>query len=143
MVKPTLCGLRWSTVVAVTFFVFAIRAQAGEEDIVINEIMYHPPFDLGELQYIELYNRGTTEVDLTKWSFTKGVHFVFPDKTRVPAGEYVVVCRNPKVFTANYGSDISALGNFTNHLSHGGEKVELSNARGTVIDAVKYSDHEP
>src|SRR5436190_7682959 len=52
------------------------RAELGS--VVINEIMYHPPRDLEQLQYVELFNAGKTERDLSGWSFSKGVKFVFP-----------------------------------------------------------------
>lgn len=111
--------------------------------IVINEIMYHPPFELEDLQYIELFNSGKNEVDLSKWSFSKGIKFSFPDQTRLAAGGYLVICRNRTAFSANYGQSIAALGNFSGKLSHRGEKIELADAAGKVIDAVKYSDSDP
>jgi hypothetical protein len=120
-----------------------ITGRAAETEVIINEIMYHPPLDLEELQYVELYNRGTASVDLSKWSFTKGLKFVFPEQTQLASGAYLVVCRNRTVFSANYGQNIAAVGNFTGKLSHRGEKIELSDAAGNVVDAVKYADTDP
>jgi spore coat protein H len=105
--------------------------------------MYHPPLGLDDLQYVELFNRGETPVDLSKWSLGKDVQFEFPANTQLAAGAYVVVCRKAEAFTANYGSEIPLLGNFSGHLSHHGQRVELCNAAGAIIDAVKYSDHSP
>jgi len=143
MLKRTQYGLSPFTVVALVVFTLILKVQASDTDVVINEIMYHPPFDMEELQFIEIYNRGSTEVDVSKWSFTKGIQFVFPDQTRLPASGYLVVCRNAKVFSSNYGGGIPAVGNFSGRLSHGGEKVELADAKGNPIDSVKYADHEP
>ena len=33
-------------------------ARAEPSEVVINEIMYHPPGDLEDLHYIELFNAG-------------------------------------------------------------------------------------
>ena len=132
-----------STVVALVLASIAISSRAADKDIIINEIMYHPPLDLEELQYVELFNRGQASVDLSGWSFAKGIQFDFPKSTQLAAGGYLVVCRNTKMFAGNYGNKIAALGDFTGKLSHRGEKIELNNAEGLLIDSVKYSDHEP
>jgi hypothetical protein len=117
--------------------------NAADTDVVINEIMYHPPLELDQLQYIELFNRGPTSVDLSRWSFTKGVKFTFPDKTSLEPGAYLVICRNAATFSQTYGQQIPVLGDFSGKLGHHGEKLELFNARGQVVDEVKYSDRDP
>src|SRR5437660_6050852 len=105
----------------------AMTAIAAASDVVINEIMYHPPLDMEELQYVELFNRGKAEADLSHWSFTKGIKLTFAEKTRIPAGSYLVVCRNLEVFEANY-KGVTAMGDFTGKLSHRGERIELRDA---------------
>jgi hypothetical protein len=111
--------------------------------VVINEIMYHPPNDLEELQYIELFNASSTEADLSGWSFTKGVKFSFAPGTKVPANGFLVVCRNRAKFVERYGTAARIGGEFEGHLSHNGERIELSDSAKTVIDALKYSDSWP
>ena len=137
------CGLRPLAVVGWFLISFALSSAAREKDIVINEIMYHPPLELEELQYLELFNRGAEPVDLSGWSFTKGVKYTFPPATTLAPGEFLVVCRDTGVFSGNYRNQVRALGNFTGKLSHRGETIELSNAAGAVIDSVKYSDSAP
>jgi spore coat protein H len=139
----SLSDFRAPALKALIVWALTASARGAETDIIINEIMYHPPLQLDDLQYVELFNRGETTVDLSKWSFTKGIQFEFPPKTELAAGSYLVICRNSRTFTSNYGTDVPVLGNFSGRLSHHGEKLELSNAAGTVIDTVKYSDHAP
>jgi len=119
----------------------ALPSPVGQ--VVINEIMYHPPLELEDLQYVELYNRGKSSVDLSGWSFSKGIKYVFPKATRLDAGEYLVICRNVKAFAGNYGRKAAALGDFEGKISHRGEKIELDKADGAVIDKVKFSDSAP
>src|SRR5260370_35560823 len=102
MLKLAQFGGLTSTVVAVVLASVALT-HADDNGIVINEIMYHPPRELEDLQYVELYNRGKSSVDLSGWSFSKGIKYVFPKSTRLDAGEYLVVCRNVKAFAGNYG----------------------------------------
>jgi hypothetical protein len=116
---------------------------AADTDVTLNEVMYHAPQDLDELQYVELFNRGGTAVELTKWSFTKGAKFEFPPNSRIDPGGYLVVCRNLGVFARYYGSNVVPVGAFTGKLGRGGEKIELSNAAGRVVDSMKYSDRDP
>jgi len=122
---------------------FSTATRGADTDVVINEIMYHAPFDLDELQYIELFNRGSAEVDLSGWSLTKGIKYDFPDKTRLAAGGYLVVCRKAELLRANYGGNMPVIGGFCGRMSHHGERIELCNSARTLIDSVKYGDHEP
>src|ERR1700704_6512127 len=119
----------------------AVTTAAADSDVVINEIMYHPPLDMEELQYVELCNRGKTAVDISRWSFAKGIKFTFPEKTSIASGGYVVLCRNLEVFKANY-KGVAALGDWTGKLSHHGERIELRDTTGVVMDTVKFSDRE-
>lgn len=135
-------ALRWmmATVLALALAPAVVAANA---DVVINEIMYHPPLDMEPLQYVELFNRGSSEADLSGWSFTKGVQFEFPAGTRLAAGAFLIVCRNKPAFQKQYGADIPVAGEFSGKLSHRGEKLELADARAAVVDAVHYADQEP
>ena len=122
-------------------FSFALASNAA--DVVINEIMYHPPYDREGLQYIELFNAGTNNIDLGGWKLRKGVAFAFPQPTPLGPGGFIVVCRNRSEFIERYGPDVPLAGEFTGKLSHGGERLELADAHGRTVDSVKYSDRAP
>lgn len=141
MVK--LISLTVIRIAAVLLCLLPARIRAADSDVVINEIMYHAPLDLDELQYVELFNRGTADVDLSRWAFTKGIKFTFPDKTRLAAGGYLVVCRNTQMVVANYGREVPVIGNFSGNLSRHGEKLELCNPAGRLIDGLKFRGREP
>ena len=111
--------------------------------MVINEIMYHPDDDRDDLQFVELFNPGADALDVSGWSFTKGIEFVFPRPTVLPGGGFLVVCRDPAALRAHYRAQLTIAGTFTGKLSHKGERLELSDARGDRVDWVKYSDHLP
>lgn len=132
---------------AVSFLTFALpgpaAGAAGPGAVVINEIMYHPPGDREELQYVELFNRGAAAINLAGWSFDKGIDFTAPANTELPPGGYGVICRDPKAFAAYYGAEVAVLGAFKGKLSHSGEKLELLDAKKAAVDAVKYSDRAP
>ncbi len=128
---------------AVLFALLATPDGRADRGVVINEIMYHPPRDLDQVQYVELFNGGDAAADLSGWAFTKGIHFVFPTNTTLGPGAFLVVCRNRPAFVQHYGTAPVALGDFSGKLSHRRETVELSDAHGHIVEAVKYADEEP
>lgn len=109
--------------------------------VVINEILYHAPAELDDLQYVELHNAGTQPVDIGNWAFTKGIQFRFPAGARIEAQGYVVVCANAERFQEHYA--MAAAGVFQSKLGRKGERIELSDASGKRVDAVKFDDKVP
>src|SRR5207244_3748784 len=72
--------------------------------VVINEIFYHAPDDLDDLQWIELHNTADRAVDVGGWTLDQGRTFTFPAGTTIAAQDYLVVALNPEQFAKAYGS---------------------------------------
>src|SRR5947199_1257041 len=89
---------------------------AARAEVVINEIFYHAPDDLDDLQFIELHNTGDKAVNVAGWRLTRGVKFAFPANATIDANGYLVVCKNLKEFKKHYSFD--AAGQFDGSLSH-------------------------
>lgn len=96
--------------------------------VVINEIMYHPISEENDDQFIELYNRGTTAVDVSGWRFIQGIDYEFPGSTVIPAGGYLVVARNAeRLRSRNPGlNPQNTVGDFNGQLSGRGERLVLA-----------------
>jgi len=118
-------------------------AEVSAPRVVINEIMYHPPDDRDDLQFIELLNPGTNGVNLSGWSFTKGCRFDFPNGTQLRASGCVVICHDLTAFKAQYSGATNVAGAFTGKLSHNGERIELFDVQGRLVDTVKFGDRAP
>ena len=116
---------------------------SGEADVIINEIMYHPPSELEGEEYIELYNKGKISVDISGWEFTKGISYTFAPNTIIQPNSYLVVCRSIDDFRSSFDSKIPAVGNFIGSLRNRGERVTLSDETGKTIDNIKYGDRSP
>src|SRR5260221_3662856 len=114
--------------------------NAGDR-VVINEIFYNAPDDIEHLEYVELHNSGDQLVDLGGWAFTKGIKFKFPSGAGIRAKGFLVICRNRESFRQFYDAPVAGV--FSQHLSHKGERLELSDASGKVVDTVKYKDSAP
>lgn len=112
--------------------------QAG---VVINEILYHAPNDLDDVQFIELHNTGDEVIGLAGWKLTRGVTYEFAASAKLDANGYLVLCKNLQAFKKAYGFDPA--GQFKGALSHSEARLELLDAQGKSIDRVRYRSRAP
>ena len=123
------------------------RGSANEvprvTDLVINEIFYHPPENFDDPpedrdgEFLELFNRGTEELDLSGFSFTKGIEYTFPAGTSLAPGAYLVLAAHPQLIEERYGL-AGVLGWSQGVLSNEGENVRLVDRLGNLVDEVRY-----
>jgi len=112
-------------------------------DIRISEIHYNP-VESAALEFIELHNPGTSPVDMSRWAFVKGIRYEFEEGARIEPGEYLVVCKFPETVAAFYGIPESPLHTWLDStLDNGGERIELVDAMGALVDSVDYDDDPP
>ncbi len=106
--------------------------------IVISEIMYAPPSDHRQGEFIELYNRGNDPVNVGGWSFDSGISYTIPASTTIAAGGRLVVAQNAAFITANYPGAGSVVGDYGGSLSNSGEIIRLIDTTGNLADEVDY-----
>jgi len=113
-----------------------------QQDIVINEICYNPP-DVtpasDNKQWLELYNRGSSPVNLTGWNFASGITFDFPAGTVLAPGAYLAVAKDPTGLLAAFPG-IPVTGSFSGNLAGSGERLLLVDDAGNPADEVSYLD---
>ncbi|MBI4601432.1 MAG: lamin tail domain-containing protein, partial [Planctomycetes bacterium] len=121
------------------------------EDVVLNEIMYHTIDNDNRKEYVELHNKGSVAHDLTGWRMSDGIDFDIPPGTVIPAGGYLVIARDPTLFTGPasiYGlpagrvlspSTQAAIDRFGG-LRNRGERVTLSDQLERTVDTLRYHD---
>ena len=110
-------------------------------DLVITEIMYNPPESgTDSLEFIEIYNNGNIAADLTGYYFSDGVTGTFPSEL-LQAGDYILFAVDSVAMFNTFGVEAYQWTN--GGLSNGGETIEISDAAGTIIDAVTYDDYTP
>lgn len=104
------------------------NSTAVRPDVVINEILYAPVSLNDDEQFVELYNRGASPVDLSGWKFVAGLNYTFPDGRLLQPDSYVVVARNAARMLTNYPNlnATNLVGNFSGTLSHKGERIALA-----------------
>jgi hypothetical protein len=128
--------------ILILFLAFTnIKAQ-----IVINEINYKDATDFQTKDWIELYNNGSSSVDISNWVFKDDddTHeFVIPNGTTIPSDSYLVLVQILADFQTLFPAVSPILGDFTFGLSGGGELIQLFDAAGNLVDSVEYDDVDP
>ena len=119
--------------------------RQSESMIVINEIHYNPDLKTDLVEFIELYNTGPYDVDISGWRFCEGVDYTFPQGTIFPADSYRVIAEDPSLayspvtIPGKYGTNPSVvMGPFVGSLNNEGERIELCDLLGNTIDSVDY-----
>jgi len=111
-----------------------------DSTVVFNEIMYNPAGTgaaSDSQEWVELYNQMGVDVDLSGWSIQSGVEYTFAEGTILAGGGHLVIAADPAALKAATGY-ASAIGPFGGHLSNSGEKLELADRTGRVMDSVTY-----
>src|SRR5688572_17543039 len=62
---------------------------AADSVITFNEIMYHPAGDDPALEWLELHNQMSLNMDISGWRVEGGIEFRFPTNTTFRAGSYL------------------------------------------------------
>jgi hypothetical protein len=137
-------GSTWSAMCPKEFYI-------GQEykNIRINEIHYNVSdstingslVDGKEFDFIELKNRGTTDVDMTDVIFDKGVTIYFPDGFTIPAGGFAILAEDAVNFQVKYGFAPDLV--WEGKLDNGGETLRYVDPNKEVIDKVTYDDVFP
>jgi spore coat protein CotH len=111
----------------------------AERPVIINEIMFHPTPDGAGGEFIELFNRSTRAVDISGWSFTRGVSFTFGANAEIPGFGFVVIAADPAETESEY--DISnVFGPWDGALQNDAENLLIRDTLGNPVDRVRYAD---
>lgn len=115
-------------------------------ELLITEIHYNPRPDADgnseDLEFIELKNVSTDEMDLSGVRFTQGISFTFPLGTRLGSGQFMVLASSARHFTNRY-PQAPLFGTYQGQLDNSGETIALVHAAGAPIVSVTYQDKTP
>ncbi|MCA9185764.1 MAG: lamin tail domain-containing protein [Pirellulaceae bacterium] len=111
-----------------------------DSTVVFSELMYNPAGDTDDsLEWIELRNQLSVNMDISDWRLAGGVDYTFPDGTIVPGRGYLVVAIDPAALLDATGL-ANALGPYTGNLSNAGEEIRLYNGENRLMNSVDYGD---
>jgi hypothetical protein len=114
--------------------------------VVINEINYNSAVENDAGDWVELYNWGRTDIDISGWILKDDddTHqFLIPENTILKSKGFLVICRN----SANFGIVHPSVTNFTGDLDFGlasaGDVVRLFTSTGELVDSVAFKSELP
>lgn len=145
----TLCLILIAVVTGLsTAYGVPVHAQARPVDsalLLISEIMYNPSdfngYSGGDLEFVELYNRGDAPADLSGMGFTSGINYTFAEGASLAADSYLVLAATPTAFHSRYG--FTPYDAYDGQLKNGGETLILRAADGAVLLSQPYDDGSP
>ncbi|TAL70765.1 MAG: hypothetical protein EPN82_01335 [Bacteroidetes bacterium] len=114
--------------------------------LVINEINYNSSLDFDCADWIEFYNPGSEDADISDWYFSDSDDshkYLFPKGTTVIKDSFLVLCRDGSLFSSKFPNVKNYIGNFEFGLDAAGELVRLFNQSGEIIDSLTYDDKLP
>jgi len=107
--------------------------------VIINEIHYDPDVKTELVEYVELYNRSTMDVNIARWHFSSGIEYTFPQEMVLPAGQYILVAQTPSQVQSKFSVPAEkVLGPWIGKLRNEGETICLRDADGGKVDEVDY-----
>jgi len=122
----------------------AIFERVDLSPIVINEIHYNPSsFHQGSddnYEFVELFNRGDADIDLSHYRFTRGIGFIFPSGTTIRGGEYIIIAKNSSTYR---NQEFQVFQSASGKLANEGEALCLFDGENHRIDSVNYDDTAP
>ncbi|MHA1974825.1 MAG: lamin tail domain-containing protein, partial [Candidatus Hodarchaeales archaeon] len=109
--------------------------------VLISEVYYDAIGSDSKGEWLELYNYGSFEVDLSGWILTDNLaSWTIPDGTIIQPGEYLVIARSASGFYKLYGfyPDVAGLSLF---LGNRGDQLILKDNSGIEIDFVAWENY--
>ncbi|MCA9266116.1 MAG: lamin tail domain-containing protein, partial [Planctomycetales bacterium] len=95
------------------------------------------PFAEDEEEWIELYNRGTSAVDVSGWQLAGGIDATLPEGTSIAPGAYLLVPRDAAAFRAKY-PNVPTAGDYSGRLSDNNDLIRLIDLANNPADEVHY-----
>ena len=111
------------------------------EDVLINELMYHPLSGDPADEYLELLNRGSHTVALSGWHLEGTIRFAFPTDAKILAGDVLVIAKNRERILGSYPglAKDRVIGNYAGTLRQGHPGVRLLRPEIVIVSDTEGS----
>ncbi len=111
----------------------------------ITEIHYNPlnkdTINGSDYEFIEIYNSGTSPINLTGCQFIAGIKYTFIKQALLQPGQYLVLASNLNRFKERYA--FNAFDQFKGNLDNKGERIILIHPFNDTIINIEYNNKLP
>ena len=131
---------------AMTLTAVFLPTELTSGSLVINEINYNSSEDHESSDWIEIFNPGDMDIDVSGYKLKDDNNdhsYNLPDDTIIPSGGYLVISNDLEAFSELYSSQISIVGPFDFGFGGGGDEVKIFDQDGVLVDSVSYDDESP
>lgn len=108
----------------------------------ITEIMYDPTGSDTKREWVEVYNSGTQDIDLSTWFFYEGNVFhklVAQKEAILPAGSFAILVDSVAEVIAEYSDYAGLIFDSVFSLNNTGESLSVANPQKEILDTFIYS----
>jgi len=129
----------------VTFTAY-FEGAAAPSLITINEINYNPEPTVNAGNWLELYNYGDADVNISGWILTDAnpIHnFVIPESTWINTGERLVFATDMSLFIAQHPDVLNVIGPIGFGLNNAAETIQLFDLQLNIMAEINYTDDTP
>ena len=125
--------------------VISTAAYAQLPDVVINEINFNSSPDADTEDWLEIFNRTGSDIDISGWVLKDSNddnEFLIPSNTILASGTYLVLVNDSAAFSSVHSNVTNFIGSVDFNFSNGGELLRLYDDSATLIDQVEYDDED-
>ncbi|OGI68392.1 hypothetical protein A2738_00695 [Candidatus Nomurabacteria bacterium RIFCSPHIGHO2_01_FULL_42_15] len=130
-------------ILVVLVSVFFSNYTMAESSLIINEIMYDQEGSDEGKEWVEIYNSGPNNIDLTLYKFFEGgvnhKLILAQGSPDLGAGGYALIVSNPEKFKENYPSFGGNIFDSSFTFSNAGESIALKDKDLSTVDQVVYA----
>ena len=134
-------------------YMYVVTDNPVYSGVIINEIMYqcldiaytNTKGNCKNYEYVELYNKTDSEIDLSYWRFeVEKDKYRLPKDTILGSGEYLLITDRKAAIETVYSLPVgAAIYEYDFGLSNTGDTISLQNCNGQEVDSVTYSSTAP
>lgn len=111
----------------------------SEPEIMFSDIQYFH-LDTADQEFVKVLNSGIESMDLSNYTISEGINFVFPVGTIIAPGEKIMIVKDITLFPSATGQVFQWT---SGQLENNGEMLILSDAYGIIVDHVWYDSDAP
>lgn len=127
--------------------IFGWSPQVSYAQMQFNEIMYDASGTDTDHEWVEIYNAGTTSVDITGWKFNDGSNHTLntpptngsSGSLNIPQGGYFILAADATQFLQDYPSFTGTVIDTVMSLNNTGDILTLLDKSDTAISTVTYT----